>query len=175
MRFFFAHAALGLKKNTEALSVLIELVEEGDIGAFPSILLLLAQSGDSKKALDLIDKLPKNIEEPERLYWRSIVWQSAGNSAKAVDLHKQAIQHRKDAVGEQFDGMTTQEKASLFSSLMFTGGDARIFTEAGLHTFEMLSTVGLQSHHKILDIGCGCLRCGLQIIEYYGKNGRRRI
>ena len=29
----------------------------------------------------------------------------------------------------------------------------------------------LQKKHKVLDVGCGCLRCGIHIIQYLEPNG----
>lgn len=40
------------------------------------------------------------------------------------------------------------------------------FFRAGLAQLKILKTYGLEAHHKLLDVGCGSLRLGVQAIEY---------
>jgi ubiquinone/menaquinone biosynthesis C-methylase UbiE len=42
------------------------------------------------------------------------------------------------------------------------------FEEAGLLQLKFLVDYGLKTNHKLLDIGCGCLRGGIKFIEYLG-------
>ena len=35
--------------------------------------------------------------------------------------------------------------------------------------FNLLTCLGLRQHHKVLDIGCGSLRCGRLLIPYLNK------
>ena len=45
----------------------------------------------------------------------------------------------------------------------FIGGK---WSEIGQLQFDFLLESGLQPHHKLLDIGCGCLRGGIHFINY---------
>lgn len=38
-------------------------------------------------------------------------------------------------------------------------------------TFNLLTTIGLRQHHKVLDIGCGSLRVGRLLIPYLNQGG----
>lgn len=49
----------------------------------------------------------------------------------------------------------------------FIGGK---WSEIGQLQYNFLLQQGLQSHHKLLDIGCGCLRGGLHFINYLEAN-----
>lgn len=42
--------------------------------------------------------------------------------------------------------------------------------EFGKLHIDFLSSQGLKPHHKFLDIGCGCLRGGIKLIEYLDEN-----
>ena len=46
---------------------------------------------------------------------------------------------------------------------LFVGG---LWKELGLLQLEFLKRRGLQPHHQLLDIGCGCLRGGIHFIRY---------
>ena len=48
----------------------------------------------------------------------------------------------------------------------FVGG---LWSELGQLQFEFLKQFGLQSHHKLLDIGCGSLRGGIHFIKYLDR------
>ena len=45
----------------------------------------------------------------------------------------------------------------------FVGG---LWEEMGILQFDFLKSHGLAPHHKLLDVGCGCLRGGLLFIDY---------
>jgi hypothetical protein len=47
-----------------------------------------------------------------------------------------------------------------------TGGDTELFEEIGRHQFVKLFGAGLLPHHRLLDVGCGCLRGGFFAINY---------
>ena len=48
----------------------------------------------------------------------------------------------------------------------FVGG---LWQELGQLQFNFLKQFGLQSHHKLLDLGCGSLRGGIHFIEYLDR------
>ena len=43
------------------------------------------------------------------------------------------------------------------------------FQQMGMHQFTFLKEQGLQKHHSLLDIGCGCLRGGIHFIDYLNR------
>jgi SAM-dependent methyltransferase len=49
----------------------------------------------------------------------------------------------------------------------FVGG---MWDEIGLKQFEFLKTHGLLPSHRLMDIGCGCLRGGVHFVPYLDKN-----
>jgi SAM-dependent methyltransferase len=50
----------------------------------------------------------------------------------------------------------------------FVGG---MWTEIGALQFEFLKHQGLKPGHRLLDIGCGCLRGGVHFVPYLDKDG----
>lgn len=42
--------------------------------------------------------------------------------------------------------------------------------ESGAVQFEILKREGLMPHHKVLEVGCGCLNAGLHVIRYLDAN-----
>jgi SAM-dependent methyltransferase len=49
---------------------------------------------------------------------------------------------------------------------MVTGGHAESRWGEGVLQLELLKDAGLQPHHRLLDIGCGCFRLGIHAIPY---------
>jgi hypothetical protein len=48
----------------------------------------------------------------------------------------------------------------------WSGGPLDRFGTMGHHVLESLKTLGLSANHALVDIGCGCLRNGLWLIDY---------
>lgn len=61
----------------------------------------------------------------------------------------------------------TEDDVSKKAHRAFVGG---MWEEIGKLQFEFMRHVGLKPEHKLLDIGCGCLRGGLHFINYL-ENG----
>src|SRR5262249_29760893 len=61
--------------------------------------------------------------------------------------------------------LTSAEIAAL-EHRNFVGG---LWQEIGTLQLDFLLRHGLRLHHKMLDIGCGALRCGIPIIRYLDK------
>ncbi len=49
----------------------------------------------------------------------------------------------------------------------FIGG---MWDEMGPRQFDFLKSAGLAPHHRMIDIGCGCLRAGVHFVPYL-ENG----
>ncbi len=56
-----------------------------------------------------------------------------------------------------------------------------MWEEAGQHQLDFLRASGLRPEHRLLDLGCGCLRAGVKLIpyldpgNYYGVDAERRL
>jgi SAM-dependent methyltransferase len=48
----------------------------------------------------------------------------------------------------------------------FLGGPEHLFEEAGRRTLMTLLSEGLLPTSKVLDIGCGCMRCGFWLVQF---------
>ena len=48
-------------------------------------------------------------------------------------------------------------------------GPAHLFDVIGAQQFCVLMNLGLREHHRLLDVGCGCLRGGRFLIPYLGR------
>ena len=48
-------------------------------------------------------------------------------------------------------------------------GPAELFDVIGAQQFCVLAGLGLREHHRLLDVGCGCLRGGRFFIPYLGR------
>lgn len=76
------------------------------------------------------------------------------------------IEHRIEADGEQpdYSGREfTPEEIADGAHRRFVGG---VWDTHGETQLNYLKTHGLQPHHRLLDIGCGCFRAGRYFIDY---------
>ena len=62
--------------------------------------------------------------------------------------------------------LAPQQLANHFSSVMFSGGPAKLFEEVGRRSFISLLENGLYPHSSVLDVGCGTLRIGYWLINF---------
>ncbi len=60
----------------------------------------------------------------------------------------------------------TQEQIQSDYHRSFVGG---LWAEIGSLQFEFMREAGLKPGHKLLDVGCGCMRGGLYFMEYLNK------
>lgn len=67
------------------------------------------------------------------------------------------------AVNQYYERQLTAEEIATGAHRDFVGG---LWDEIGALQFEFLRQQGLSTHHKLVDIGCGALRCGIPIIQY---------
>ena len=58
----------------------------------------------------------------------------------------------------------------MFSTVIFLGGDAQLFVPNGQLQLQTLLAHGLEPHHKVLDVGCGCFRAGYHLIRFLDSN-----
>ncbi len=69
-------------------------------------------------------------------------------------------------------GSTLLERARLLEERgIFLGGPVHLFETAGRLALAALLAEGLTPRDKVLDIGCGCLRCGYVLVHYLEPNG----
>ena len=66
-------------------------------------------------------------------------------------------------INQYYARQLTPEEIAAGAHRDLVGG---LWDEVGALQFEFLRNHGLAPHHKLLDIGCGALRCGLPIIRY---------
>ena len=67
------------------------------------------------------------------------------------------------AINDYYERQLTPEEIAAGEHKNFVGG---LWREIGSLQFAFLRQNGLLPQHKLLDIGCGALRCGIPIIEY---------
>lgn len=70
------------------------------------------------------------------------------------------------ALTEPMNIKTENEKSLDGKEYRFLVGNPDYFDYASAIQFNLLTTLGLREHHKILDIGCGSLRAGRLLIPY---------
>src|SRR4051812_45552136 len=76
------------------------------------------------------------------------------------------IEHRVEADGEQpdYSGKEfTPEEIAAGAHRQFIGG---VWDSHGQRQLDFLISQGLQPHHRVLDIGCGCFRAGRLFVGY---------
>ncbi len=84
------------------------------------------------------------------------------NSAK-LQNHIFVRRRLMKAINDFYERQLTPEEIAAGEHRTFVGG---LWHEIGALQFEFLRQSGLLPHHRLLDIGCGALRCGIPIIEY---------
>jgi SAM-dependent methyltransferase len=67
------------------------------------------------------------------------------------------------SINPYYDRQLTQEEILAGEHRTLTGG---LWSEIGRLQLQFLQQNGLLPDHRLLDIGCGALRCGIPIIEY---------
>jgi SAM-dependent methyltransferase len=67
------------------------------------------------------------------------------------------------SVNQYYDRQLAPEEILAGEHRAFVGG---LWSEIGQLQLQFLQQNGLRPGHKLLDIGCGALRCGIPIIEY---------
>ena len=81
-------------------------------------------------------------------------------------LIQRAIDQRAREIAESYPDADLLTRMNMFSPVLFLGGRADLFLQVGQAQHQILLDNGLQPHHKVLDVGCGCLRAGHLLIEY---------
>jgi cyclopropane fatty-acyl-phospholipid synthase-like methyltransferase len=66
-------------------------------------------------------------------------------------------------INQYYARQLTPEEIATGAHRDFVGG---LWDEIGTLQFDFLRAQGLAPNHKLLDIGCGALRCGLPLIQY---------
>lgn len=69
------------------------------------------------------------------------------------------------------DGQAENQDARQLTDVEIAGGEHRKFVggmweEIGEQQFEFLKKMGLQPGHRLMDIGCGCMRAGVYFVPY---------
>lgn len=64
-----------------------------------------------------------------------------------------------------------RRRVSFFDWARSYCGDPHSWQERGLMTRELLRTIGCQSEHRVLELGCGALSAGEPLIRYLNKGG----
>ena len=67
------------------------------------------------------------------------------------------------AINPYYDRQLTSKEIADGEHRSFVGG---LWQEIGSLQFEFLRQNGLSPHHRLIDIGCGALRCGIPIIRF---------
>ena len=73
-------------------------------------------------------------------------------------LIQRAIDQRAREIAENNPNADLLTRMKMFSPVLFLGGCADLFIQVGLAQHQILLDNGLQPQHKVLDVGCGCLR-----------------
>ena len=90
---------------------------------------------------------------------------SAGDREGAYAAHQTVIDLVAAAIDMSARPLSLQERMSVFGQFIFLGGPKEQFEKIGKLQLRVLLNNGLRPDHKVLDIGCGCLRAGVHIME----------
>jgi cyclopropane fatty-acyl-phospholipid synthase-like methyltransferase len=66
----------------------------------------------------------------------------------------------------QYARQLTEAEIASGEHRQFVGG---MWEEIGIQQFEFLKKMGLMPGHRLIDIGCGCLRAGVLLVPYLGS------
>jgi cyclopropane fatty-acyl-phospholipid synthase-like methyltransferase len=83
--------------------------------------------------------------------------------AESYDQHTGRLTIPSMSKINQYDQQLTQEQINAGIHRDMVGG---MWDEIGRLQFEFLRARGLKPNHRLLDIGCGCLRGGIHAIKY---------
>ena len=122
----------------------------------------------AKRVLQLTNiKYPTS---PEVLSMQGRTLRAKGDFIKGDVLIRKAIQAKAKEIQQNHPNTNLQQRMTLFSSILFLGGNHTFFTLIGKMQLHALQEQGLQPEHTVLDIGCGCLRAGYWLTQYLNPN-----
>jgi SAM-dependent methyltransferase len=81
-----------------------------------------------------------------------------------------AIEQRAEEISVYYPEADVQSRMMMFSTVLFLGGNADMFVQMGKFQVQTLLEHGLEPHHKVLDVGCGCFRAGYFLISFLNDN-----
>jgi len=98
----------------------------------------------------------------------SVLYQArmaSGDREGAQTAHRTVVDLVATAMEASPRPLSLQERMSVFGQFIFLGGPKEQFEKIGKLQLQVLLNNGLRPDHKVLDIGCGCLRAGVHIME----------
>lgn len=93
-----------------------------------------------------------------------------GRVAEGDSLMWKAIEQRAEEISLYYPNADFEKRMLMFSTVLFLGGRANMFVPMGQLQIQTLLEHGLQPHHKVLDVGCGCFRAGHLLIPFLDSN-----
>ena len=139
--------------------------------SFIKILLSMGEMEKAKKYLKVFESdYPKS---PEGLSLRGTVLRHSGQTEEGDKLILEAIELKSQQIKHK--NLSLEEKIVHFENILFLGGNIDVFFIVGRMQLDILKECGLLPKHRILDIGCGCLRGGLFVTSYLDKGNYHGI
>lgn len=108
----------------------------------------------------------KHPKSAELASLRGRLLRTLGRIEEGDALIQQAVDQRAAEIAQWHPTESLLIRMQLFSTVVFLGGQPNVFETVGQNQFQTLVKYGLQPHHKVLDVGCGCLRAGHLLIPY---------
>lgn len=120
------------------------------------------RAGDAAGAVAIADGLIELApDDPMAWATRSRVLRAVGRIDEADTAEANAIAR----VAAALRTSDLQQRMNQFSRVTFLGGPPEQFVELGQMQLLTLLEEGLESHHTVLDVGCGALRAGLWLAK----------
>jgi SAM-dependent methyltransferase len=96
---------------------------------------------------------------------------SCVNQCRAMSELLQKLFHRNRPADTQDDQPSENQYGRQLTDAEIEGGEHRQFVggmweEIGILQFEFLKKMGLMPRHRLIDIGCGCMRAGVYLVPY---------
>ncbi len=126
----------------------------------------LMRQGQAAQAVALAEQV-RDFAPEQPIAHAALSWalRSAGR-VEAADHCQQGAIDMIAARIQRSGAMSLQQRMLAFSDVIFLGGPPAHFVEVGQMQRQTLIEQGLRPHHRLLDIGCGCLRAGVWVMQY---------
>jgi hypothetical protein len=123
-------------------------------------------------ALTLTDAMVRFAPDEARVWGlRARCLRAHGDLDGADEAESTAVRLLAQQLERVRPSLSLRHRMARFSEVTFLGGPPSAFVEMGQMQLMVMLEHGLETHHQVVDIGCGALRAGLWLVRLLDEGG----